>query len=414
MTPPAPKARLSDNALLDVVQRETLRYFWDYGHPISGMARERWGADMGYDNLATVTTGGTGFGVMAMIAGAERGFLPKAEVIARIDRITRFLDAAPRYRGAFAHWMNGETGETFAFSENDIGGDIVETAFLMMGLLTARQYLGMDHPTARRIDALWRGVDWAGFCDGPARLMWHYSPKVEWGPALPIRGWHEGLMAYVLGAASPTHPIDPVAYHQGWKDSPTYLNGRSNYRIRLPMGPELGGPMFFAHYSFLGLDPRGLHEGGVDFWAQNRAHARTQAAYCRANPAGHAGYGPAWGLTACDGPDGYDAFSPTNDRGVIAPTAALASMPYTPTASLRALRHYQQDFDGALWGPYGLRDSFCPARGWVAPSHIAIDQGPIVCMIENHRSALLWRLFMSAPEVGTALQRLGFTRQAVA
>ncbi len=402
------RKRLSNKDLLDLAQRETLRYFTDYAHPTSGMARERFGGDATYDRLATVTTGGTGFGVMALIAGAERGFIARDEAEARISRIVDFLAGSPRYRGAFPHWLDGETGATIAFSKNDDGGDIVETAFLMMGLLTARQWLGAGHRTAQLIDRLWREVEWTGFCDGPDRLMWHWSPHVEWGPDLPIRGWHEGLMAYVLAASSPTHAIGTGAYERGWKNSTTYLNGRSYYHIRLPLGPELGGPLFFAHYSFLGLDPRGLTDGVTDFWQQNRAHARINLAYCRTNPGEFAGYGPAWGLTACDGPDGYNAFSPTNDFGVIAPTAALASLPYTPTASIKALRHYCEDFGDALMGPYGFVDSFCPTRNWIAGSHIAIDQGPIVAMIENARSGLLWRLFMSAPEVQTGLKRLGF------
>ena len=394
-------------ALLDRVQRETLRYFTDFAHPVSGMARERSGTP---DMMDTVTTGGTGFGIMAMIAGAERGFLTRREAVARIAQICRFLEAAPRHRGAFAHWMNGNTGATVAFSPRDDGGDIVETAFLMTGLLTARQYLRQDEPgVAKLIDALWRGVDWAGFCPTPDAMLWHWSPNHGFDMALQLRGWHEALVAFVLGAGSPTHPIDVRAYSHGWKDSRTFHNGRVYHRIRLPLGPEMGGPLFFAHYSFLGLDPRGLSEAGVDYWQQNRSHVRINRAHCIANPQGFADYGHAWGLTASDGPRGYEAFSPTHDRGVIAPTAALASMPYLPEASLAALRHFDGYGGGALWGDYGLRDAFSAQENWIAASHLAINQGPIVAMIENYRSGLLWRLFMSAPEVRTGLDRLGFT-----
>lgn len=394
-------------ALIDRVQRETLRYFTDFAHPASGMARERSGTP---DMMDTVTTGGTGFGIMAMIAGAERGFLPRGEAAERITRICRFLERAPRYRGAFAHWMNGRSGETVAFSPQDDGGDIVETAFLMMGLLTARQYYrGSEPALAQRIDALWREVDWAGYCPTPEAMLWHWSPVHGFGMALELRGWHEALIAFVLGAGSPTHPIGTRAYGKGWKDSPSFRNGRSYHRIRLPLGPELGGPLFFAHYSFLGLDPRGLAEGGIDYWQQNRAHVRINRAHCLANPHGFAGYGPAWGLTSCDGPDGYAAFSPTHDTGVIAPTAALASMPYLPEASCAALRHFDRYRDGALWGDYGFRDAYSEQADWIAASHLAINQGPIVAMIENYRSGLLWRLFMSAPEARAGLARLGFT-----
>lgn len=400
--------QVTTRALLDKVQRETLRYFTDFAHPASGMARERAGTP---DMMDTVTTGGTGFGIMAMIAGAERGFITPGEAVERITRICRFLETLPRYRGAFAHWINGNTGSTVAFSPRDDGGDIVETAFLMMGLLTAREYVRARAPKlAQQIDALWRAVDWRGFCPSPDAMMWHWSPQQDFGMALQLRGWHEALVAFVLGAGSPTHPIDVRAYSEGWKNSPTFCNGHVYHRIRLPLGPELGGPLFFAHYSFMGLDPRGLTEGGVDYFAQNRAQVRINRAHCIANPGRFAGYGAAaWGLTSSDGPHGYEAFAPAHDKGVIAPTAALASMPYAPRASLAALRHFDAYRGGALWGQFGFRDAFSAQDDWIAASHLAINQGPIVAMIENWRSGLLWRLFMAAPEVRNGLGRLGFT-----
>lgn len=403
--------RLSDEALLDLVQARTLAYFRDHAHPVSAMARERSAGAASYDIAETVTTGGTGFGIMALIAGAERGFVPRAEVVARIATITDFLAAAPRYHGAFPHWMNGTTGATIAFSPRDDGGDIVETAFLMMGLLSARQWLGAD-PLAARIDALWRAVDWAAFCPAPERMMWHRGAQDDWAVGLPITGYHEGFIAFVLALASPTHPIDPAAYEIGWKTSRTYRNGREFYGIRLPLGPDFGGPLFFTHYSFMGLDPRGLTDRDVDYFEQNRAHALIHHAYAQDNPKGFAGYGPAWGLTACDCEGGYDAFSPTNDRGVIAPTAAIASLPYTPEQSMAALRHYHEDLGSRLWGPHGFRDAFNATTGWVSTSNLAIDQGPIVVMVENARSGLLWRLFMSCPEIAPALAKMGLTRGA--
>ena len=391
-------------ALLDRIQSETLRYFTDFAHPVSGMARERYGDEKWLD---TVTTGGTGFGLMALIVGAERGFVAREAVLAQIDRILAHLEAAPRHRGAFPHWMHGASGATIAFSPHDDGGDIVETAFLMMGLLTVRQWLAPFAPVlAARIQALWWAVDWVGFCPTPDRLHWHWSPNHGFG-RLALMGWHEGLIAFVLGAGSPTHPIDPAAYTEGWKRSPGFRNGHHYHRIRLPLGPAQGGPLFFSHYSFLGLDPRGLVEDGIDYFAQNRAQTRINHAHCLENPGKFAGYGAFWGLTACDGPVGYNAFSPTNDKGVIAPTAALSSLPYLPRASLAAARAMVARDE--LWGPYGLVDAFDDSRGWVAKSHLAIDQGPIVGMIENARTGLLWRLFMSAPEVQTGLRRLGFS-----
>ena len=403
---------LSDDALLDRVQRQTLRYFWDFGHPASGMARERSNPVPGYDFRDTVTTGGSGFGIMAMIAGAARGFLPRDEVRKRVARMVDFLARAKRHHGVLPHFLHGGTGATIPFSPQDDGGDLVETAFLIAGLLCARQYFSDDARLGADIDRLWHAVEWDWHTRGDSVLYWHWSPRHDWAMNHAIRGWNECLIVYVLAAASPTHPIAPEVYHRGWTDSPTFRNGKTYDGITLPLGPPQGGPLFFAHYSFLGLDPRGLSDRYADYWAQNRAHALINRAHCIANPHKFAGYGAnCWGLTACDGDRGYNAFAPDNDHGVIAPTAALASMPYTPVESMAALRHFYEDMGERLWRDRGFADAFNDSAGWVADSHLAIDQGPIVVMIENHRSSLLWQLFMSCPEIGAGLRRLGFERR---
>ncbi len=404
---------LSDDALLDRVQRRTLAYFRDFAHPASAMARERSNPSPGYDFRDTVTTGGTGFGVMALLAGAERGFLPRAEVLERVGTIAAFLHRAESWHGVFPHFLHGETGATVPFSPMDDGGDLVETSFLMMGLLCARRYFSDGDPAETRlrgaIDDLWRAVEWDWHAQRGDALHWHWSPRHGWAMNHRITGWNECLVTYVLAAASPTHPVSPDAYHQGWTDSPVFHNGRAYHGIDLPLGPAYGGPLFFSHYSFLGLDPRGLRDRYADYWAQNQAHTRINRAHCIANPHGHAGYGPnCWGLTACDGDTGYDAFSPENDRGVIAPTAALSALPYTPAESMAALRHFHDDLGSRIWGDYGFADAFNLSNGWVAPGNLAIDQGPIVVMIENHRSGFPWKLFMGCSEVREGLTRLGF------
>jgi len=400
---------VSDDALLDLVQRQTLRYFWDFGHPASGLARERSNPVAGYDFMDTVTTGGTGFGIMAMVAGAERGFLTRGDVRARLGKIVDGLASADRYHGVFPHFLHGGTGKTIPFSSKDDGGDLVETSFLMMGLLCARQYFAEDARLGAAIDRLWHDVEWDWHTHGEDVLYWHWSPRHGWAMNHAIRGWNECLITYVLAAASPAHAIAPQVYHRGCTDSPVFHNGKAYGDKTLPLGPDQGGPLFFAHYSFLGLDPRGLRDAYADYWAQNCAHVEINRAHCVANPHGFAGYAPnCWGLTACDGDKGYNAFSPTNDHGVIAPTAALSSMPYTPAESMAALRHLYEERGGALWRDFGFADSFNASANWVAEGHLAIDQGPIVVMIENHRSALLWRLFMSCPEIRRGLDRLGF------
>lgn len=409
------RLRAPDDAqLLDAVQRQTLRYFWDFAHPASGLARER--SNVAYDyGLETVTSGGSGFGVMAIVVGVERGWIPRADAAKRLLHSLRFLAKASAYHGVFPHFLNGDTGRTIPFSRKDDGGDLVETSFLMAGLLAARQYFDGDRGDERelrdRINTLWSEVEWNWHTqDGRDVLYWHWSPFNGWAMNHEIRGWNECLITYILAASSPRYAIAPEVYHRGWAREGALRNGKRYFDIELPLGPELGGPMFFAHYSFMGLDPRGLKDRYADYWQQNTAHTLINRAHCLANPKHCKGYGAAcWGLTACDNFEGYNAHAPDNDLGVIAPTAALASMPYAPKHSIEALRHFYGTLGDRIWSEYGFRDSFSEGRNWVAESHLAIDQGPIVVMIENHRSGLLWKLFMSCPEVQGGLKKLGFS-----
>ncbi|MBR4826863.1 MAG: beta-glucosidase [Bacteroidales bacterium] len=388
--------RISDDELLTLVQRQTFKYFWDYAHPVSGLARERLGSG------DTVTSGGSGFGIMCLPAGVERGFVSREEAAERLRTIVAFLGTkADRFHGAFSHWLNGSTGKVIPFSANDNGGDLVETAFLIQGLLAAAGYFDRPEEADIRsgIYAIWRDVEWDWYTRGGQNVLyWHWSPSAEWAMNMPIRGWNEGLIVYVLAASSPTHPVSADVYHKGWASNGT-------------MKPTQNGPLFFSHYSFLGLDPHGLKDKYADYWAQNVAHARYNFDYCVRNPQGHSGYGAtSWGLTACDIPGGYSACAPTNDLGVVAPTAALASMPYTPEESLAALHTFYYVYGDKLWGNYGFHDSFCLDKAWFAPSYIAIDQGPIVVMIENYRTGLLWNSFMRNADVAAGLARLGFER----
>ncbi|MGV3657300.1 MAG: glucoamylase family protein [Chitinophagaceae bacterium] len=402
-------ARISDEALLDLVQRQTFKYFWDFGHPVSGMARER------NTSGETVTTGGTGFGVMAMVAAIHRAFITRTEGLVRIQKIVDFLKGADKFKGAFPHWLNGSTGKVQPFSAKDNGADLVETSFLMQGLLTARQYFDRADAaeTALRsdINALWNAVEWDWFTkEGENVLYWHWSPNFGWDMNHRIQGWNEALVTYVLAAASPTHSISKTVYDAGWARNGAMRNGASYYGHQLPLGPSHGGPLFFAHYSFLGINPKDLTDAYANYWQQNRAHSLIHYEYAKANPKGFAGYSSAvWGLTASDDNKvGYLAHEPANDNGVVAPTAALSSMPYTPEESMKALRFYYYVLGDKLWKEYGFVDAFNLTDGWFANSFLAIDQGPIIVMIENHRSGLLWNLFMSAPEVKAGLRKLGF------
>ena len=385
---------ISDEELLDLVQEKTFGYFWDYAHPVSGLARERYGSG------DTVTSGGSGFGIMALPVGVERGYITRDEAAARMRTILSFLTGkAERFHGAFSHWLNGSTGKAIAFSEKDNGGDLVETAFLMEGLLTVSRYFDREDEADIRgaIDSLWRDVEWDWYTRGGQNVLyWHWSPNYEWAMNMRIQGWNEALIVYVLAASSPTHPVGKTVYDQGW--------GRGG-----SMKPTQNGPLFFAHYSFLGLDPRHLKDAYADYWAQNVAHARYNYEYCVRNPGGHAGYSAdCWGLTASDYPQGYTASSPSSDSGTIAPTAALASFPYTPEESLAALHTFYYIYGDRLFGPYGFYDAFNLDNSWFASSYIAIDQGPIIVMLENYRSGLLWQLFMQNADIQQGLTKLGF------
>jgi hypothetical protein len=287
---------------------------------------------------------------------------------------------------------------------------------MIQALLSWRQYLNAGNAEEallmERINILWEEVEWDWFTRGEDVLYWHWSPQHEWRMNHPIRGYNEALITYFLAAASPTHPIEASVYHQGWAANGNIKNGQQYYGIELPLGEALGGPLFFAHYSFLGLDPRGLSDTYANYFEQGRAHTLINRAYAIDNPKQYVGYGPGiWGLTASDNPDGYSAHAPTNDLGTITPTAALSSMPYTPEESMEALRFFYYYLGDKLWGEYGFYDAFDLTRGWVASSYLAIDQGPIIVMIENHRTALLWDLFMANPEIDRAMEKLSFTKE---
>lgn len=403
---------ISDDELLTKVQEQTFKYFWDFGHPTSGLARER------NTSGETVTIGGSGFGIMSIIVGIERGFVTRQEGIDRIEKMVTFLkDKADRFHGVWSHWLNGTSGKAIPFSSNDDGGDLVETAFMAQGLMTVRQYL--DNTNAQElgiitdINQLLDEIEWDWYTqDDQSVLYWHWSPNFGWEKNHKITGWNEALIVYVLAASSTTHSIDPEVYTDGWSRSGSMVNtaGSSYYNYTLPLRSDRGGPLFFAHYSFLGLDPRNLSDQYADYWEQNRIHTLINQAYCKANPKNYIGYSDyCWGLTASDGDSGYSAHSPDNDRGVMTPTAALSSMPYTPTESMKALRHFYYILGDRLWGEYGFYDAFNITESWTASSYLAIDQGPIILMIENHRTGLLWDLFMSDPEVKAGLTKLGFS-----
>jgi len=414
---------ISDDSLLTLIQYRTFEYFHDGAEPVSGMARERYHVDGVYpdNDMNVVTSGGTGFGVMALLVGIERGFITREEGLQQLQKIVAFLEKADRFHGAWSHWLYGETGKVKPFSTKDNGADIVETAYLMQGLLAVRQYFvdgnEEEKMLAADIDTLWRTVEWNWFTKGGENVIyWHWSPEYEWEMNFPVQGYNECLILYILAASSPTYPVQHEAYHEGWARSGGIVTSSGKYGYVLTLrhngAEEYGGPLFWSHYSYLGLDPRNLTDQYADYWLHNKNHTLINWKWCSENPKNYKGYCEnCWGLTASYSVNFYAAHAPgeQNDLGVISPTAALSSMPYTPEESMNALRHFYYELGDRIWGIYGFYDAFSEENNWYPQKYLAIDQGPVIVMIENYRSGLLWDLFMSCPEIKTGLDNLDFS-----
>ena len=426
---------LSDSDLLEVVERQTFRFFWHDAHPVSGLALERsntvfaehywdyineaWGepnfskTKFGPDAGAI---GGTGFGIMSTIVAVERKWIGRDTAVRRLIKIADFLINADCFHGIYPHFMNGRTGKTIKFDRLDDGADLVETSYLLMGFLCAKEYFKSNDPREvylrKRIDQMWGAANWNWHTKGENKLYWHWSPNNGFDMNFPIWGWNECLITYIMAASSPGHPISKDVYNGSWAGSGGFKNGKTYYGYELPLGNyDKGGPLFFEQYTFQGIDPNGLKDSlGIDYFEQVKNHTLINRAYCIENPKKFKGYAEnCWGLTAGDSYKGYVAHCPEVDLGVIQPTAAISSMPYTPRESMDALRHFYYDLGDKIWSQYGFVDGFSIHHNWYAKSHLAIDQGPIIVMIENYRTGLIWKLFMNIPDIQKGLKKLGFT-----
>jgi hypothetical protein len=409
------RRRYSHTQLLELLQRESFRYFWEGAHPVSGLACDRRARQA--DAPATaVVTGGSGFGMLALLVACQRRWVRRAQCLARFHQMLDFLEQAPRYHGMYPHLMRADTGATITFAPKDDGADLVETAFLFQGLLCARAYFAAKTAAEIRLRAritrLWQAAEWDWFVQpGRRALTWHWSPNYGFAINNEVRGWNECLIAYVMATGAPRHAVPATAYHEGWALGADFLNGKRYEDIALPLGPSWGGPLFFAHFSFCGLDPGGLADRYANYEDQCLAHTRINYAYCVRNPHNYRGYGPAcWGLSASESIAGYAAHAPDNDLGVITPAAALASFAYAPREAMAALRHFYEGLGDRIWGRFGFVDAFSEQHGWTADTYVAINQGPLIAMVENYRSGLIWKLFMRIPEIQAGLQTLGFRR----
>jgi len=416
------KKNLSDIELLDLVQKQTFQYFWDGAEPTSGAGRERFHVDNVYpeNDKNTVATGATGFGLMAILSGIDRNYVTKKDGLDRLNKILDFLSRADRFHGAWSHWINGETGKVRPFGQKDNGGDLVETSFVAQALICINEYYKNgsepEKALAKKADDLWKGIDFNWFRKGQNVLYWHWSPEYNWEMNFPVKGYNECLIMYVMAASSPTHTIPAEVYHEGWARGGAIKADFDLYGHHIPLDYQGAknsvGPLFWAHYSYLGLNPKGLKDRYADYWQNNVNQTLAIHDYCVANPKKFKGYGEnSWGLTASYSVKGYAAHSLQEDYGVISPTAAISSIPYTPKESMKVIRHLYEDLGDKVWGKYGFYDAFSETDNWYPKRYLGIDQGPMVVMIENYRSGLLWKLFMGNKDVQNGLKKLDFQFQ---
>lgn len=421
--PPTNPTTYSDTELLEMVKKDVTKYFWDYAETNSKLARERYHTDNPALDQDVVTTGGSGFGILTILVAERNGFVSRSEAVGRFSMMLDFLEKADRFHGAWPHWIDGKTGNVKPFSTYDDGGDLVETAFLAQSLIVLREYfknssLESEKAIAQKADALWKGIEWSFYTQNQNTLYWHYSPNYQFQIGMKLQGFDETLITYVLAASSPTYPISKAVYDGGWARSGNIRSASSQYGIPVLVNHngQNGnvGPMFWSHYSFLALDPRGLSDSYVNYGQAVENHAKIQHQYAIANPKGWSGYGTkSWGLTASysrnsDGSTGYSAHAPNNDLGVISPTAALSSMPYVKEASMSHLRYLYNEKKSQYVGEMGPYDAYSDHFNWVTPRYLAIDQGTISPMIENAKDGFIWNLFMNAPEIKEGLTKLGF------
>jgi hypothetical protein len=429
--------------LFEDIHKRTFNYFWDTAEPGTGLVPDRWPRSP-FCSIAAV-----GFALNAYAIGAERGYVTRAQARDRVLLTLKFLYGLPQgpqpsgtggYQGFFYHFLNFRTGERYGNSELST----VDTALFLAGVLFVAGYFNADHPIEAQIrkvaDDLYGRVNWPWSIEHVPDIRMSWSPEQlfnihDW------RGYNEGMIVYVLALGSPTHPAAPGTwvsftsnYYRHWGT----LEGQTHLTF---------GPMFGHQYSAIWIDYRGIKDEfmwpqGIDYFENSRRATLAQRAYAIRNPMDWRGYGPnIWGLTACDGPGDFKlpymgqmrqfrSYSArgvsrveTFDDGTIAPTAAIASLPFAPEIVVPAAYEMYKKYGSHIYEKYGFVDAFNPSfdydvplkrgkrirgLGWVDSDHLGIDQGPIIAMIENHRSELIWTVMRKNPYIRAGLQRAGF------
>jgi len=440
--PAAPPSASADEALLDDLERRSFDYFWELADPRTLLIPDR-APTPSFSSVAAV-----GFGLTAYAIGAERGWVTREQARDRVRHVLQFFLDAPEgpqprgvtsYKGFFYHFLDMKTGHRFETVELST----IDTTLLLAGVLMCQSYFDRDDPGEAAIrdlaERLYRRVDWTFAQVRPPAVSHGWRPESgfiisDW------KGYNEAMILYVLALGSPTHPVGPEAW-EAWT---------STYQWHDYFGQEhlTFGPLFGHQYSHVWIDFRGIRDAymrgkGIDYFENSRRAAYSQHAYAVKNPGGWRGYGDTlWGLTASDGPldvtlriDGRDRTFHTywargtspqelTDDGTLVPTAAAASLPFAPEIVLPAIREMRQRYGEHLYGRYGFLDAFNPTfdvdvkpqhgkvvrgLGWFDTDYLGIDQGPIVAMIENYRSGLVWRVMRRNPHVRRGLERAGFS-----
>jgi len=439
--------------LLDELQERAFRYFWELANPANGLVPDRWPTPS-FSSVAAI-----GFGLTAYPIGAERGWISREEARGRVLTTLRFLRDAPQgpqgagvagYRGLLYHFLDMQTGARYETVELST----IDSALFLAGALFCQSYFDGDHPDEAAIreiaDALYRRADWTFARPRPPRLGMGWTPEhghleSDW------HGYDEAMLLHLLAIGSPTHPVGKDAW-DAFASTYVWATFQGQEHVQF-------GPLFGHQYSHVWVDFRGIQDDymrgkGIDYFENSRRATLSQRAYAIANPEGFAGYGPdMWGLTACDGPADVERVvrASANDRvrevngkpvrfrtysaraasttwsfddGTLAPTAAAGSLPFAPELCLAALKEMRVRYGAHLWGRFGFLDAFnptftftdvavhhgavVPGAGWFDTDWLGIDQGPIVAMIENHRSGLVWRTMRKNRYLVDGLRRAGF------
>jgi hypothetical protein len=440
--PPPATATGAGQAFLDTLAHRTFEWFWDLSDARTGLTPDRW------PTRSFVSVGAVGFALTAYPIGAERGWVTRDQAAARTLATLRFFWTARQdtaaagvtgYKGFFYHFLDPATGVRF----EDVELSTIDSALLLAGALFCQSYF--DRANAREdsvralAESLYVRADWRWAEVRPQLVSMGWKPR-EGHLAWDWVGYNEAMILQILALGSPSHAVEPEVWTK-WT---------SSYRWGTFHGQEHVGfaPLFGHQYSHVWIDFRGIRdaymrEKGIDYFENARRATLAQRAYAIENPMGYRGYGERlWGLTACDGPveathtiDGkqrtfrtYTArgasFTNVEDDGTIAPTAAAGSIAFAPEVVIPALMAMRADYGERVFARYGFVDALNPTLrmrtfvqhgvidstlGWFDTDYLGIDQGPIVAMIENHRSELVWRTMRRNPHIVRGLRRAGFT-----